>query len=73
MASSNSVAEILDKLNGLSESFDGVIILYCAVKLLGVCAVGRPMCLLFEYMAQVSTYTLFIYYILNTMHVYEIF
>ena len=24
------------------------------VKLLGVCAVGKPMCLLFEYMAQVS-------------------
>ena len=25
------------------------------VKLLGVCAVGKPMCLLFEYMAQVRT------------------
>jgi hypothetical protein len=62
MASSNSVAEILDKENGQCERFDGVIILYCAVKLLGVCAVGRPMCLLFEYMAQVSTYALYITY-----------
>ena len=27
------------------------------VKLLGVCAVGKPMCLLFEYMAQVMEAT----------------
>ena len=26
------------------------------VKLLGVCAVGKPMCLLFEYMSQVKNF-----------------
>ena len=31
------------------------------VKLLGVCAVGKPMCLLFEYMAQVWLYMYFIF------------